>query len=83
VRVKRFQQPGALRARDDGLRRVRKITWRAGLLAALGAAIIGARFAHLSPSLPRLPSDHWRGARSLSCPRLALLIERAEPGRTG
>ena len=57
MHVKRFQQPGALRARDDGLRRVRKITWRAGLLAALGAAIIGARFAHLSPSLPHLPSD--------------------------
>ena len=37
MRVKRFQQPGALRARDDGLRRVRKITWRAGLLAAVGA----------------------------------------------
>jgi hypothetical protein len=57
VRVKRFQQPGALRARDDGLRRVRKITWRAGLLAAVGAVLAGASFAHLSPSLPHLPSD--------------------------
>lgn len=64
MRVKRFQQPGALRARDDGLRRVRKITWRAGLLAALGAAIIGARFAHLSPSLPHLPSDLTGGQTS-------------------
>jgi hypothetical protein len=64
VRVKRFQQPGALRARDDGLRRVRKITWRAGLLAAVGAAIIGARFAHLSPSLPHLPSDLTGGQTS-------------------
>ncbi len=66
MRVKRFQQPGALRARDDGLRRVRKITWRAGLLAAVGAAIIGARFAHLSPSLPHLPSDLTGGQPSSS-----------------
>ncbi len=66
MRVKRFQQPGALRARDDGLRRVRKITWRAGLLAAVGAAIIGARFAHLSPSLPHLPSDLVPAASSSS-----------------
>jgi len=66
VRVKRIQQPGALRARDDGLRRVRKITWRAGLLAAVGAAIIGARFAHLSPSLPHLPSDLTGGQTSSS-----------------
>ena len=62
--VKRSQQPGALRARDDGLRRVRKITWRAGLLAAAGAAIMGARFAHLSPSLPHLPSDLTGGQTS-------------------
>jgi hypothetical protein len=66
VRVKRFQQPGALRARDDGLRRVRKITWRAGLLAAVGAALAGARFAHLSPSLPHLPSDLTGGQTSSS-----------------
>jgi hypothetical protein len=64
VRVKRFQQPGALRARDDGLRRVRKITWRAGLLAAVGAVLAGARFAHLSPSLPHLPSDLTGGQTS-------------------
>ena len=105
--MKRFQQPGALRVRDDGLRRVRKITWRAGLLAAVGAVLAGARFAHLSPSLPHLPSDLTGGqvtsggypvlasatvppeleplARRTvaSCPRLALLIERAEPGRAG
>jgi hypothetical protein len=66
VLVKRSQQLGALRARDDGLRRVRKITWRAGLLAAAGAAIIGARFAHLSPSLPHLPSDLTGGQTSSS-----------------
>jgi hypothetical protein len=51
--VKRSQQ-SALRARDDGLRRVRKITWRIGLVAAAAAAFVGARFAHLSPSLPHL-----------------------------
>ena len=45
--VKRSKQPNALRARDDGLRRVRKLTWRAGLVAAAGATIAGARFAHL------------------------------------
>jgi hypothetical protein len=66
VRVKRSQQPNALRARDDGLRRVRKLTWRAGLLAAAGAAFVGARFAHLSPSLPHLPSDLTGGQTSSS-----------------
>jgi hypothetical protein len=64
VRVKRSQQPNALRARDDGLRRVRKLTWRAGLLAAAGATIVGARFAHLSPSLPHLSSDLTGGQAS-------------------
>src|SRR5215468_11978835 len=52
--VKRSQQ-SALRTRDDGLRRVRKITWWVGLLAAAAAAFVGARFAHLSPPLPSVP----------------------------
>jgi hypothetical protein len=66
VLVKRSNQPNALRARDDGLRRVRKITWRAGLLAAVGAVLAGARFAHLSPSLPHLPGDLTGGQTSSS-----------------
>jgi hypothetical protein len=66
VLVKRSNQPNALRARDDGLRRVRKLTWRAGLVAAAGATIVGARFAHLSPSLPHLPSDLTGGQTSSS-----------------
>ena len=64
--VKRSKQPNALRARDNGLRRVRKLTWRAGLVAAAGATIAGARFAHLSPSLPHLPSDLTGGQTSSS-----------------
>ncbi|MGZ4432650.1 MAG: hypothetical protein ACXVW7_03315 [Trebonia sp.] len=64
--MKRSNQPNALRARDDGLRRVRKLTWRAGLVAAAGATIVGARFAHLSPSLPHLPSDLTGGQTSSS-----------------
>ena len=59
--MKRSQQ-SALRARDDGLRRVRKITWRIGLVAAAAAAFVGARFAHLSPSLPHLPSSLTGGS---------------------
>jgi len=62
--VKRSQQ-SALRARDDGLRRVRKITWRIGLFAAAAAAFVGARFAHLSPSqahLQQLPSSLTGGS---------------------
>ena len=66
MRVKRSTQPNALRARDDGLRRVRKITWRAGLLATAGAVVVGARFAHLSPSLPHLSSDLTGGQTSSS-----------------
>jgi hypothetical protein len=54
--VTRSQHTAALRARDDGLRRVRIITWRIGLVAAAVSAVIGARFAHLSLSLPHLPS---------------------------
>lgn len=60
--MKHSQQSAALRARDDGLRRVRKITWRVGLLAAAGSAFVGARFAHLSPSLPHLPSSLTGGS---------------------
>ncbi len=41
-------------ARDDGLRRVRKITWRVGLLSAAAAAVIGAKFAHITAMLPHL-----------------------------
>ena len=50
----RSQQTAALRARDDGLRRIRKLTWRIALLAVAGSAIVFARFAHLAPSLPHL-----------------------------
>lgn len=55
-----MQHPGehpSLRARDDGLRRIRKLTWRIGLLAAGATAVIGARFAHLTPLLPHLPGS--------------------------
>jgi hypothetical protein len=44
----------ALLARDDGLRRVRKITWRVGLLSVAAAAIVGAKFAHFTAALPHL-----------------------------
>jgi hypothetical protein len=82
--VTRTQQTAALRARDDGLRRVRKLTWRIGLLAAAGAAFIGARFAHLSPHLPSLTggsdtgqsssqSGSSSGISSSSPPRVATL----------
>lgn len=66
VPVTRSHQSNVLRARDDGLRRVRKLTWRAGLLAAAAAAFAGARFAHLSPSLPHLSSDLTGGQASSS-----------------
>jgi len=44
----------AVLARDDGLRRVRKITWRIGLLSVAAAAFIGAKFAHITAVLPHL-----------------------------
>lgn len=31
------------------------MTWRIGLVATGATAIVGARFAHLTPSLPHLP----------------------------
>ena len=52
--VTRTQYSKAALARDEGLRRVRKITWRVGLLSAAAAAIIGAKFAHFTPVLPHL-----------------------------
>jgi hypothetical protein len=60
--MKRSGDPAA--ARDDGLRRIRKLTWRAGLLAAGASAVIGARFAHLTPSLPHLPSFDGSSSQS-------------------
>src|ERR1700760_1092532 len=52
--VKRSEYSAAIRARDDGLRRVRKITWRVGLLSAAAAAVIGAKFAHVTAPIPHL-----------------------------
>ena len=50
----RTQNSKAALARDDGLRRVRKITWRVGLLSAAVATVIGAKFAHFTAVLPHL-----------------------------
>lgn len=52
--VTRSQYSKAARARDDGLRRVRKITWRVGLLSVAAAAVMGAKFAHFTAALPHL-----------------------------
>jgi hypothetical protein len=52
--VTRTEYSEAALARDDGLRRVRKITWRIGLLSAAVATVIGAKFAHFTPVLPHL-----------------------------
>jgi hypothetical protein len=52
--VKPTQYSRAARARDDGLRRIKKITWRIGLLSAAAAAVMAAKFAHFAPSLPHL-----------------------------
>ena len=57
VAVKRNSYSKALAARDAGLRRVRKLTWRIGLLAAVAGAVIGAKFAHLTAVLPHLSVD--------------------------
>ncbi|HEY1619975.1 MAG TPA: hypothetical protein VGG25_20295 [Streptosporangiaceae bacterium] len=53
----RAQYSKASLARDGGLRRVRKITWRVGLLSAAAAAVIGAKFAHITAMLPHLSVD--------------------------
>jgi len=55
--VTRTQYSKAALARDDGLRRVRKITWRVGLLSAAAAAVIGAKFANFTAVLPHLSVD--------------------------
>jgi hypothetical protein len=52
--VTRIQYSKAALARDDGLRRVRKITWRVGLVSAAAAAVIGAKFANVTAVLPHL-----------------------------
>lgn len=53
----RIQHSKAALARDHGLRRVKKITWRVGLLSAAAAAVIGAKFAHITAMLPHLSVD--------------------------
>jgi hypothetical protein len=54
--VTRTQYSKAALARDDGLRRIRKITWRIGLLSAAAAAVIGAKFANITAALPHSPA---------------------------
>jgi hypothetical protein len=60
--MKRSGNPAA--ARDDGLTRIRKLTWWTGLLAAAASAVIGARFAHLTASLPHLPGFDGSSSQS-------------------
>ena len=55
--VARTEYSKAALARDDGLRRVKKITWRIGLVSAAAAAVIGAKFANITAVLPHLPLD--------------------------
>ena len=62
LNVQRTQYSPAVRVRDDGLRRVSKITWRVGLLSAGVAAVIGAEFAQFTPSLPHLSVGGSSGA---------------------
>ena len=52
--VTRTPYSKAALARDNGLRRVRKITWRVGLVSAAAAAVIGAKFANFTAVLPHL-----------------------------
>ena len=59
----RTQYSKTAQARDDGLRRVRKITWRIALLSAAAAADIGAKLAHITALLP-----HLSVGRTLECP---------------
>lgn len=53
----RTQYSKAALARDDGPHRVKKITRRIGLLSAAAAAVIGAKFAHITAMLPHLSVD--------------------------
>ena len=62
----RSQYSKAALARDDGLRRVRKMTWRVGLLSAAAAAVIGAKFAHITAMLPHLSTDGSSSSSSSS-----------------
>ena len=64
--VTRSQYSKAALARDDGLRRVRKMTWRVGLLSAAAAAVIGAKFAHITAMLPHLSTDGSSSSSSSS-----------------
>lgn len=45
----------AIADRDRSLARVSRLTWRAGTLAAAGAVLLGAGFAHLLPPHPPHP----------------------------
>ena len=55
--VKRTNYASSARARDEGLRRVKKVTWRVGLLSAAAAAVIGAKFANITAALPHISFD--------------------------
>ncbi|GAA2003539.1 hypothetical protein [Catenulispora subtropica] len=52
----------ATAARDRALTRVNHLTWRAGTLAAAGAVLLGAGFAHLLPT--HLPHPALGGGSS-------------------
>ncbi len=66
--MKRSEIAFSPRARDDGLRRIRKLTWRIGLVAAAGTAVVFSRFAHLTPTLPHLPQLGGSSSQSGTSP---------------
>jgi hypothetical protein len=52
----------AVAARDRAVARVSRVTWRIGGVAAVGAVVLGAGFAHLLPThLPHLGGNSGGG----------------------
>jgi hypothetical protein len=55
----------AVAARDRSMSRVSRMTWRIGSLAAVGAVVLGAGFAHLLPThLPHIGAGGNSGGGS-------------------
>jgi hypothetical protein len=81
--VKRFQQPGALRVRQSGTTSSGSSS-SAGVSPAAGSGQVTSGGYPVLASATVPPELEPLARRTVaSCPRLALLIEPAEPGRAG
>jgi hypothetical protein len=58
----------AAAARDDGIRKISKVTWRAGAVGVVCSALIAAAFGHHAAAQPQKTSHPGQGQGTIVVP---------------